>query len=376
MFLSTNSLLTSCLLTLILVFLGPGCQKASHNGETKIVKQVSSKSAIGNTIKGTFVDDPVIGLTYSSGGITGLTDMQGQYECIVGEKVSFYLGNLLLGTTTCSPMIFPLHLAGATALNPNGGSVAMGVLLHALDTGENENYLTLPLLSNNYQFDFSVDFSQFDATQNLDVLSSILQEMERIDGADYGSNAILANYTSLASNVQEEMEKNLAIVDLPANIEQYVGKFFALQGILEVPLSGEGCADQYIDPFTQEKTVINFGFTVLAATNSQGSKYYIARLLDSRGSKIFTDLIVAEAVITSREIHIEKKVSDLFNLGVSGSTMVVLELGADPQALQVSAMVVDHLEGPTRNCYFSLSGGEGIISNSVEALYDILGITI
>ncbi|MBF0155678.1 MAG: putative Ig domain-containing protein, partial [Magnetococcales bacterium] len=52
--------------------------------------------------QGYFVDSAVAGITYRSGGLTGTTDSRGGFFYRPGEKVSFSLGNLLLGETDTS----------------------------------------------------------------------------------------------------------------------------------------------------------------------------------------------------------------------------------------------------------------------------------
>lgn len=59
----------------------------------------SSTPPAVSTVTGTFIDDPVEGLSYTcSSGNTNKTNSSGQYTCNVGDNVTFKLGNLILGT--------------------------------------------------------------------------------------------------------------------------------------------------------------------------------------------------------------------------------------------------------------------------------------
>lgn len=65
----------------------------------------------GSTIQtGHFIDGPVAGLTYLSISQSGMTDVSGTYQFITGETISFYLGDILLGTTTATGLITPVSL--------------------------------------------------------------------------------------------------------------------------------------------------------------------------------------------------------------------------------------------------------------------------
>ncbi len=67
----------------------------------------------GPLITGTFIDDPVVGLSYTcSSGIVGKTDSAGQYLCLEGDTVAFSLGSIELpsikaGTTVTPYTLFP-----------------------------------------------------------------------------------------------------------------------------------------------------------------------------------------------------------------------------------------------------------------------------
>lgn len=60
-------------------------------------------SSSSTTVTGTFVDSPVEGLRYEcSSGAFGITNSFGQYTCNSGDSVTFYIGDITIGTTSAS----------------------------------------------------------------------------------------------------------------------------------------------------------------------------------------------------------------------------------------------------------------------------------
>ena len=59
---------------------------------------------------GQFIDSPVAGLRYETSTLEGVTDSAGRFEYREGEVVSFYLGNLLLGSTAGRETLSPFDL--------------------------------------------------------------------------------------------------------------------------------------------------------------------------------------------------------------------------------------------------------------------------
>ena len=71
------------------------------------------------TATGYFVDSAVEGLTYTSGGITDVTDANGKFTYEVGTPVTFKLGGVTIGTATGQGTLTPVDLvAGGTVDNP------------------------------------------------------------------------------------------------------------------------------------------------------------------------------------------------------------------------------------------------------------------
>ncbi len=95
----------------------------------------SSSTSTSNENTGTFVDSPVINAHYkTSSGIEGETDNQGRFKYKRGDKVTFSLGNLILGEATPANdgLITPKNLA-----DDNQTVVLMLQLLQSLDSDGN-----------------------------------------------------------------------------------------------------------------------------------------------------------------------------------------------------------------------------------------------
>lgn len=64
---------------------------------------------------GVFLDSAVQGLRYRTNSLNGETDSAGRFSYTSGETVSFYIGDILLGSTTAKAIVTPLDLVpGAT----------------------------------------------------------------------------------------------------------------------------------------------------------------------------------------------------------------------------------------------------------------------
>lgn len=67
------------------------------------------------TITGVFLDGAVEGLEYAAGSAARTTTTaKGEFTCVQGDTVSFTIGGLALGSTTCAATVTPLQLANST----------------------------------------------------------------------------------------------------------------------------------------------------------------------------------------------------------------------------------------------------------------------
>jgi len=72
-----------------------------------------------NTVlSGKFIDSAVEGLRFETPTQSGLTDINGTFKYINGEAVSFFIGDILLGTSTGLTQLTPMNLVPGDSSNP------------------------------------------------------------------------------------------------------------------------------------------------------------------------------------------------------------------------------------------------------------------
>jgi hypothetical protein len=110
------------LTTLALVACGGGGGGGSSGPATKSV--------------GVFIDSPVSGINYRTASGSGQTNASGEFSYVVGETVTFSIGNIDLPSAPANSTITPLNLANTTDVNNQVVSNIL-VLLQSLDTDGN-----------------------------------------------------------------------------------------------------------------------------------------------------------------------------------------------------------------------------------------------
>ncbi len=95
--------------------------------------------------QGYFIDSGVDGLSYSSSpsGLSGVTSNGGRFDYKTGDTVTFYVGNLQLGTASGASVVTPLVLAGTDDYTDTTAT-NISRLLQTLDVdGDPENGITI-----------------------------------------------------------------------------------------------------------------------------------------------------------------------------------------------------------------------------------------
>ncbi len=95
--------------------------------------------------QGYFIDGPVEGLNYSTspGNLKGVTNIDGEYEYLDGDTVTFSIGKIVLGSATATGVVTPQNLVGGEIDDPQVVNIAR--LLMTLDAdGEPDNGLQIP----------------------------------------------------------------------------------------------------------------------------------------------------------------------------------------------------------------------------------------
>lgn len=97
------------------------------------------------THRGQFVDSAVEGLTFETQTCSGTTDEEGSFLFSSGERVTFSVGGIVLGSTHARPVITPVDLVPGARDETNPAVINMARLLITLDQDRNpENGITIP----------------------------------------------------------------------------------------------------------------------------------------------------------------------------------------------------------------------------------------
>ncbi|OUS39711.1 hypothetical protein A9R00_09205, partial [Oleispira antarctica] len=93
---------------------------------------------------GVFIDSKVANLSYKTETQTGVTNAQGEFNYLAGERVTFSIGELEFPVVTAAGVITPMTLAGdASIYNQKATNIA--ILLQSLDdNGNAADGITIP----------------------------------------------------------------------------------------------------------------------------------------------------------------------------------------------------------------------------------------
>ena len=114
------------LLGIVIIF---GCSKDEPSENLKPKAEVSI---------GVFIDSAVEGLYYETPSRSGYTNSTGEFEYLEGEKVSFYVGDIKLGSAIAKSVMTPITIASAKDASIYTNEVKyMAALLQTLDIDGN-----------------------------------------------------------------------------------------------------------------------------------------------------------------------------------------------------------------------------------------------
>ncbi|MFP4475265.1 MAG: hypothetical protein ACLFOY_06870 [Desulfatibacillaceae bacterium] len=113
------------------------------------------------TSSGVFVDSPVTGLGYESGGISGTTDHSGKFRYVKSGDVSFTLGDMLLGQVPGAPLVAPHDLIPGAVDERHPWATNLCRLLQSLDKDRNpENGITITAQMRFWLNNRNIDYKQ------------------------------------------------------------------------------------------------------------------------------------------------------------------------------------------------------------------------
>ncbi|MBL4584540.1 MAG: hypothetical protein JKX83_07980 [Pseudomonadales bacterium] len=128
--------------------------------------------------EGQFIDTVVEGLSFISGGQTGITDSSGTFTYEVGENVTFSVGAVEIGSVTGSEVVTPVDLTGSNSSMPNTQNIVRFLLMLDVDS-DSSNGITISnevqLMAENWA---QVDFTSSDFEADL---ATIISDVAAVD---------------------------------------------------------------------------------------------------------------------------------------------------------------------------------------------------
>ena len=142
-----------------------GCGGGSSAGNPS---NSNESNNIGQSIVGNFRDSTASGLTYSTASLgTQKTKNDGSYNCKVGENITFSVGNVHLGTTSCRELITPIDLIENSSLE-NQNILNMVKFLTLIDEDNDAgNGIKITEKVETLAQDWSIDFNTPDNLETI-----------------------------------------------------------------------------------------------------------------------------------------------------------------------------------------------------------------
>ncbi len=101
------------ILPLLSIALGTVLAGCGGTGEDRGVPDSPASAPAALAVSGVFLDSAVQGLSYIAGSAArASTGANGEFVCLIGDRVSFSVGGLAFGDAPCAATITPLQLAG------------------------------------------------------------------------------------------------------------------------------------------------------------------------------------------------------------------------------------------------------------------------
>ncbi|GIU19302.1 hypothetical protein TUM4261_41120 [Shewanella sp. c952] len=189
------SITTALLISLTLV----ACGSSDDDPEPETLPQPVPVTVTPDT--GVFLDSAVIGIGYRTETLSGTTDVEGKYQYLAGETVTFFIGGLEFPATAATGIVTPLNIA-ATDDVTNTAVINMARLLQTLDQdGDPSNgiSITQTAIDSAEPVDFSMSTTEFAA-------SAAVQATIENGGQDTAVSELIDTETAL-EHLSEELEK-------------------------------------------------------------------------------------------------------------------------------------------------------------------------
>jgi len=199
------SLVAACLVALI--FLG-SCGGGA-GGDSPVI------------LSGRFIDGPVEGLRYESVDLSGYTAADGGFQYVQGHLVSFYVGEVKLGSALGAPIVTPISLVPGARDETNGTVINIARFIQSLDDdGYLPDGLRIPRIVHDYAVSVSIRFSQpTDVFESDGAVQSLVATLTGLTAA--GTHPLYS-----VASAQRELQRGL--LELVAGA--YTGDFTPISG--------------------------------------------------------------------------------------------------------------------------------------------------
>ncbi|WP_341675811.1 esterase-like activity of phytase family protein [Niveibacterium sp. SC-1] len=196
------------------------------------------------TVTGVLLDAAVQGVDYATPTGSGTTDTKGQFSCKEGEKISFSIGGITLGSVSCATTVTPQDLAAAAAIGEDA-VINRLLFLQTLDQdGNPANGIQIPADVKAAFAGKALDFKG-DATAFATALAAILPTTADAFGVPYNARPLDATARKLAlehfqnSLVSSGVSADSRVTQASAGGEVVITKYeVAADASLFVPYEG------------------------------------------------------------------------------------------------------------------------------------------
>ena len=199
-----------------------------------------------NAGQGRFLDGPVEGLQYRSTSWTGITETNGTFLYQTGETVTFFIGNVTLGTTAAKKIITPLDLVFGAVNTADPVVINISQFLQSLDLdGDPSNGILITSDMQKILQEFVIDFTDPDFEDNpyVQQMFDRLNEMEIYPEEERGlisaedakihleeTLAVIEEEAIAAEEALENIEFNASIVSPSGHGILIQGQGFVMEG--------------------------------------------------------------------------------------------------------------------------------------------------
>ena len=168
-----NIIRTARLFALLMTFLLPACGGGGGSSS-------GGGSSVGGSSTGTgvFLDSAVEGISYVSGSVSGVTDVNGTFTYEVGNTVTFTIGDIVIGETLGQAVTTPVELVtGSDATYPTVVNIAR-FLQTVDDDGDPTNGIQITGNVRNLGLGKTINFAQsMDAFSADGAVQTIISEL-------------------------------------------------------------------------------------------------------------------------------------------------------------------------------------------------------